>query len=134
MQDVTLSELRAEIDAVNARFIEAVRRGDAAGIAACYADDAAILPPGSEMVRGREGIEAFWRAFIAIGVAAELRTKTLELEGDGDRAAEVATYMMVAENGGTVDVGKYIVLWRRQDGEWKLFRDIWNSSLPTGSA
>lgn len=26
--------------------------------------------------------------------------------------------------------GKYIVLWKKVDGEWKLFRDIFNSDLP----
>jgi ketosteroid isomerase-like protein len=26
---------------------------------------------------------------------------------------------------------KYIVLWKKEDGKWKLFRDIFNSNLPT---
>ena len=27
------------------------------------------------------------------------------------------------------DQGKYIVLWKKEDGKWKLFRDIFNSNL-----
>ena len=29
-----------------------------------------------------------------------------------------------------VGVEKYIVLWKKEDGKWKLFRDIFNSNLP----
>jgi ketosteroid isomerase-like protein len=29
-----------------------------------------------------------------------------------------------------VAVEKYIVLWKKEDGKWKLFRDIFNSNLP----
>ena len=28
----------------------------------------------------------------------------------------------------TVDKGNYIVVWKKDDGKWKIFRDIWNSS------
>jgi hypothetical protein len=31
--------------------------------------------------------------------------------------------------GDLIDRGKYIVIWKLIQGEWKLHRDIWNSSL-----
>jgi ketosteroid isomerase-like protein len=31
-----------------------------------------------------------------------------------------------------VDQGKYIVIWKQDGGQWKLHRDIFNSSLPAG--
>jgi len=29
-----------------------------------------------------------------------------------------------------LDKGKYIVIWKKVDGEWKYYRDIFNSDLP----
>jgi hypothetical protein len=41
-------------------------------------------------------------------------------------------YKMNAAGNG--DTGKYIVVWKRQDGVWKLHADIWNSDAPPPSA
>jgi ketosteroid isomerase-like protein len=37
---------------------------------------------------------------------------------------------MKVEGGKVVDRGKYIVIWKREQGQWKLHRDIWNTSMP----
>ncbi len=29
-----------------------------------------------------------------------------------------------------VDKGKYIVVWKKENGDWKVWRDIWNSDNP----
>jgi ketosteroid isomerase-like protein len=34
------------------------------------------------------------------------------------------------KDGKQIDKGKYIVLWKKEDGKWKLFRDCYNSDLP----
>ena len=40
-----------------------------------------------------------------------------------------------ADKGGTpLDKGKYIVLWKKVGGKWKLFRDCYNSDLPVVTA
>jgi len=26
--------------------------------------------------------------------------------------------------------GKYVVIWKRDGGQWKIHRDIWNTSMP----
>src|SRR5437764_12030829 len=52
---------KAEIEAVNARWMALFNKGDFAGIAALYTDDATAFPPGSGMVRGKAAIEAMWK-------------------------------------------------------------------------
>ncbi len=42
---------RAEIDAVNAKWIEFFNKGDFAGAASLYTQDATAFPPGSGMVK-----------------------------------------------------------------------------------
>jgi|SRR6516165_11286469 len=43
---------KAEIEAANAKWIEFFNKGDFAGIASLYADDATAFTPGSGMVKG----------------------------------------------------------------------------------
>jgi ketosteroid isomerase-like protein len=47
---------QAEIDAVNAKWIDFFNKGDFAGVASLYTEDATAFPPGSGMVKGRPGI------------------------------------------------------------------------------
>ena len=61
------------------------------------------------------------------------KTATLEIveaEGHGDTAIEVSKYTLQGEGGQVLDEGKYIIIWKQEDGQWKLHRDIFNSSLP----
>ena len=48
-----------DIAAVNVQFEEAANSGDAAGLTALYTDDAALLPPASPMVQGKDNIQAY---------------------------------------------------------------------------
>jgi uncharacterized protein (TIGR02246 family) len=52
---------KAEIDAVNAKWIEFFNKGDFAGVASLYTEDATAFPPGSAMVKGRAAIAAMWK-------------------------------------------------------------------------
>jgi hypothetical protein len=49
---------KAEIEAVNARWVEFFNKGDFTGVASLYTEDATAFPPGSEMVKGRAAIGA----------------------------------------------------------------------------
>ena len=49
---------KAEIEAVNANWIDFFNKGDFAGVASLYTEDATAFPPGSGMVKGRAAIEA----------------------------------------------------------------------------
>jgi ketosteroid isomerase-like protein len=55
---------------------------------------------------------------------------TTDLWGYDDLLTEVGTYTLTSKDGKEVDKGKYIDLWKMEDGKWKLHRDIFNSDLP----
>lgn len=116
-----------EIKAANGRFVECFRRRDADGIVALYAAAAKLLPPRSDFVHGRQAIRDLWQNVMDRGVE-EAALQTLELETHGDTSIEVGTYVMRA-GGNIVDHGKYIVIWKQENGAWKLHRDMWNSSV-----
>ena len=118
-----------QIHAANDRFIEAVRTADAIAMPALYTKDAQILPPNRELVSGEEGITAFWRSFVELGIR-DARPVTLEVITMGDVAVELGTYSLHGEDGTLLDRGKIMVVWKQEGGVWKMHRDMWNSSLP----
>jgi ketosteroid isomerase-like protein len=55
---------------------------------------------------------------------------TVEVQGCGDTAWEVGRYTVPGEGGKVLDTGDYVVIWKREGGEWKLHRDIWTTNTP----
>jgi ketosteroid isomerase-like protein len=121
------SGVRNAIESASKKFAEVFSKGDAAALAAMYADGARVLPPNSTMVEGRQRIQELWQNLINTG--AQLSLSTTDVEGRGDLAYEVGTYNLTNPDG-KADTGKYVVVWRRQKDAWKLAADIWNSDLP----
>ena len=122
-------KLRQEIAAANAEFMAGAEQQDAAALAALYTKGGQILPPNSDVVTGREAIQGFWQAVMDMGIRrAEL--EIVEVEDHGKTAIEVSRFTLYAEGDAVADRGKYIVVWKRKKGVWKLHRDIFNSSMP----
>ena len=102
--------------------VAAFNRGDAAAIAQLYTEDGQILPPQSEPITGRPGIQAFWQGAMDMGVKAA-KLEPVEIEGHGVTAVEVGRFELYAAGQQRVDKGKYIVVWKLTQGEWKLWRE-----------
>jgi ketosteroid isomerase-like protein len=94
-----------------------------------YTEGGQLYPPNEKVVTGRAAIGEFWKASINSGVK-RVELKTAEVEGFDDSAVEAGTYTLYGNDGTTLDRGKYLVLWRRVGGAWKLHRDCWNSNEP----
>lgn len=56
---VEAHEVREAIETANAQWTAAFNRGDAAAVAALYTPDAIVMPPDSDMIRGRQAIQEF---------------------------------------------------------------------------
>ena len=117
---------KAEIEAVNAKWIEFFNKGDFAGVASLYTDDATAFPPGSAMVKGRAAIGAMWK-----GMAEQVsdpKLTTLDVKPLGPSAArEIGTFSLKTKGPTPQEVtGKYVVVWEKVGNEWKLAADIWN--------
>jgi uncharacterized protein (TIGR02246 family) len=128
-----VAAVRKVIEETNAKFTEAFNRGDAAGVAALYTDDATVMPPNDEMVKGRQGIQDLLNGFMQMG-GKDLTLTTVDVSGSGNTAYEIGKYSFTLQPEGQAamtDSGKYVVVWKRQaDGTWKLHVDIWNSDMP----
>jgi ketosteroid isomerase-like protein len=120
---------RSEIEAANAQFSAMAAKGDGAGLAALYAKDAQVMPAGSEPVKGLQAIQKFWQGALDSGIA-EIGLTTIELFGRAPMATEVGQYELRDKAGKVLDHGKYIVVWRKQGGQWKLLRDMFSTNVP----
>ncbi len=128
-----MAQVRQAIEEANAKFGEAVRMNDAAAMAALYTEDARLLPPNSEMIQGKEGIEAFWGGGFQMGIKDAILT-TVDVLGLGDIVCEIGRYELTIQPEGQEtmkDSGKYVVIWKyASNGTWKLHVDIWNTNMP----
>lgn len=121
-------ETREGIEATNARLSAAIRAGDSAAAAECYTEDAQLLAPNTPPVTGRAAITAYWQGGMA-AVIKGLELETLEVLGMGDVVTEVGSYTVRGDDDQEMDRGKYVVVWKKVGEEWKLHRDMFNSSV-----
>ena len=129
MTPSTATEVRGAIAAANEDFMAVVKRGDAAGLAALYTESGQVLPPNGDFVTGRQGVQAFWQSVMDLGIK-EAKLEIVEVEAHGNTAIEVSTFTLLGEGGLVLDRGKYMIVWKLEEGQWKMHRDIFNSSMP----
>jgi pimeloyl-ACP methyl ester carboxylesterase/ketosteroid isomerase-like protein len=127
-----LAAIRLGIEETTHHFEDVFNHGDAAGAASqFYTRDARVLPPGAEMVQGRDRITEFWATAAAapqMGVR-RVELSTLDLQVLGDEAYEIgrATLTLAGSKRATP---KYVAVWKYEDGSWRRHVDIWNMDTP----
>ncbi len=110
-------------------WMAAWNRGDAAGIAALYTEDAMVAAPGAEPASGRAAIKALLETALKASPGSKMSIKPLEImKGDG-WAVETGSFVESAADGSHRDHGRYTAVWKKVGNTWMLHRDIWNSSM-----
>jgi uncharacterized protein (TIGR02246 family) len=128
-----MNELKHEIERLNAAAMEAFRRKDAQQIAAGFTADGRFLGPNAPIAIGRAAIAAHWAQMMALpNVTARWATSHVEVAQSGELAYEIGTYDLAFDSdaGRFEDHGKYVVVWRKEDGAWKIAADAINSDKP----
>jgi uncharacterized protein (TIGR02246 family) len=122
------AQLKSQIQKVDDQFSEAFNKGDGAAVADHYTDDAVVLPPGSEMVKGKKDIVAFWKK--TVDQLTELKAKTVDVKRLGHLfVREIGTFSFKSKADPSQEIsGKYVVVWQKVRGKWKLTTDIWNTN------
>jgi uncharacterized protein (TIGR02246 family) len=123
----------AAIRAADSAWFQAYNRHDADAVAALYADDAVLSMPGQPVVRGRAAIrEAFQKDIQASVQGGYTFTEGAngEFGASGDLAWAWNSFTVADSTGKTIDVGKFVSVFARRDGQWLIIHDIWNSDSP----
>lgn len=81
----------------------------------------------------RPVIEVLTAQYLTFGIT-EFSETTVAFYGNEDLLIDEGTYVMVYGKENTRDAGKYVNIWRKEDGEWRLYSNMWNSNAPTAPA
>jgi ketosteroid isomerase-like protein len=118
--------IQAEMQKVNALFGEVVVKGrNFAALDQIYTVDARILPPGADLIEGREKIKDFWKGAVAGMGVQDVKLVIVDAHRAGDSVIEVGRAQLFLAEGKSVEV-KYVVEWKQVGGAWKWHTDIWN--------
>ena len=126
--NTTSTDINTIIQTIDRHFSSALTRGDAISIADFYSDTGMLLPTGTDIIRGKSNITAFWQTAIDMGIK-NLKLDTLEVEVHGDTAIEMSKYTLANEEEEVIEHGKGIVIWKYNNSSWIMHRDIWNSDI-----
>jgi uncharacterized protein (TIGR02246 family) len=131
---VGMAPPESEITRIADSYAAAMNRGDAAAMAAVYADDGVEMPPGKPAVRGRAAIEAYHRQELAGPVRlSNFALTASDTRVTGDVAYTTGTSRITVAPPGAPPVqgsGKYLVVFRKKGGEWKAAYAIYNADGP----
>ena len=112
----------------NQAFMDAFYKG-ATTLGNLYTTDALLMNANSDAVRGSAAIGEFWKKAYEAGTK-RVKLETVEVEPEGNVIIEVGRYTVYGANDAQQDMGKYIVIWKKENGMWKLHRDIGNTNMP----
>ena len=124
-----ITAMQKIIDEKNREFGKAFASGDSATMVNNYTKDAKLFPPNSDAVISKDSIGAVVSEYLKFGIK-EFKDETTALYGNEDNLIEEGKFFMGDGKGNTMDKGKYICIWRKENGIWKIYSDMFNTSLP----
>lgn len=130
MGGVNLDAARQEIATSNQLWGQAFVKGDSASFIGLYHPEARIYPPNMAMLNSRTDLGRMLAGVPGSGIQSATVTTT-DLVASGDLVIETGTFEM-RDASKVVDRGKYLAVWKQDNGRWRIYRDIWNSDMPGG--
>jgi ketosteroid isomerase-like protein len=126
-----LTTVKQQITLANEKYNDRFVNADSALYVERYTVDAAIFPAENPIVKGRQAIMNY---YYNGGVNKEFTIviTAIDIYGTKDLVVEEGLYDFPDGKGGSYDKGKFIALWKMEEGVWKLYREIWNADKPLG--
>lgn len=122
-----------EIRARSTESLGAAQAGDHTGYASKFAADGELLEPNGPTHTGRAAIAAFSERIGALpNLELTWGPTQITVAESADLAVERGTYELSFDgpDGRVEDNGKYVTVWVKNDDEWLVKHDIFNSSVP----
>ncbi|MBN9670853.1 YybH family protein [Roseibium aggregatum] len=107
-----------------AAFVKAYNAQDAAAVSTFYTDKAALLPPRSKALVGRQAIANHYAQAFQNGVEA-LIYQVIEIDQAGPGSAVEIGETRVKFKAQSI-AGRSIHVWKNVNGEWFIHRDMYH--------
>jgi|GEM_PF-2264970 len=130
---VAHAQSQPDLDDLRSRYEVATNANDGAAVAALHASDARVLPPGSDMLDGREAIEQHFSQRFEMTSPSDFQITSTQTRELGDAQLDYGTYSMNATipGGQALSVtGDYMAVIEERDGEWLITLQIFNEDEP----
>ena len=118
---IDLVQARKEIDENVKQFSEDFKNADSLALAGHYASDGTF---GSIK---KEDLASAWGSMIRNAVKSgtpEIQFTTNSIFSDGEYLVEIGRYEFLDKDKNVKSEGKYLVVWKQEGGNWKMYRDI----------
>lgn len=116
------------------QFEIAYTQHDLEACLALFSDEAQILPEHGAAVSGRDNLANFLKNSMTPVISFNTDTDMLIVRGDVAIEQGHFTVRNI-RRGANIELGKYMHIWRKEDGDWKLYRLIYNTDVaPRGEA
>ncbi len=130
-QNPASSDDTAAIRNSDKHWSEAVEQKNLEKTLTFYADDATVLPFNAPKAEGRENIRQLWHhLFQSPGFHLRFAPVKIAVAKSRDMAYEVGTFELTMngpDGAPSISPGKYVVVWKKQNGKWKAVADIFNT-------
>ena len=119
---------------LDAQWGDAASRYDLEAVVALYAPHGSLLWPGAEAVHGTGGIRTAWTTQMFNqfqGLKLEFTPERIDFSQADDLAIDfgkVALSYDDPKKGRVNEVAKYLVVWKKIDGAWKVLYDSYNAN------
>lgn len=131
---IDLAAEAATIQRLNAGALAAEARKDIDAVLAFAGPDILLQPAGGGEIRGLPAVRQFYEAFFQLPIVS-LAGGSLEtvVAPSGDLAYDIGwnRVQLAQPPGAPADSGKYLSIWRKLDGEWKIVVVAFSSNGPT---
>lgn len=116
------------IDSANLNYAQRFTNNDSLWYTQKYCKNACDFPPNEKPICS---IDSLRKYFYGDGKneAIPMLVKATNVYGSQEAVIEEGIYDFPDGKGGSFDKGKFIAIWKEEDGNWKLFKEIWNSDL-----
>lgn len=127
---VDMATVKAEIQAVENQWADAINKKDLTALMAMYADDAVSMPDGAPTLTGKAAIQARQeKQFADAKGNITISFQTMDVYGDDDIVTEYGTSTEKDDKGNVVETGKYVATFKKMDGKYVCIREIYNSDM-----
>ncbi len=123
-----LFPIKKEIEKKNALYFELYAKNDGS-IVNLYTDDACLMIPNEPAKCGKPALIKDFKDTYAAGKIKGVKFTTAAIYGDGKAfITEEGIWQVLDLKGKVIDDGKYLKLWKKIKGDWKIYRDLFNSN------
>lgn len=126
------------IRSVSKKWLELTKSRDAAGCAALFANDGIEYRMNKEPLVGPEAVKKQFLSEYELNPKEQVdwSTERVEVSSSGDLAVEYGKFNItgLGKDGKESDYGKYVTVYRKVNGEWKVAADIGSSTKPMATA